>query len=189
MTGEKIFNPDFLNLEYIFGKILDILSALYRFFTGNFFFLLIAILSIIAIVFLLYIILYTQNEIQKIQNKEDESLKVSSKKVVSQPKNSKWQKIQPHIRSNNSSDWRIAILEADMMLEDLLIELGYEGANLGEMLLQVEKSDFITLNDAWESHKVRNRIAHEGSTFEISQKEAYRVIQTYEKVFNEFKFI
>jgi hypothetical protein len=53
----------------------------------------------------------------------------------------------------------------------------------------VAKGDFKTLDAAWEAHKIRNAIAHEGSDFVLSQRESKRVIGLYEMVFNEFNYV
>lgn len=103
--------------------------------------------------------------------------------------NHRWIHIQSLIASTNASDWRTAIIEADIMLDDMLKEQGYVGEGIGERLKLVESSDFSTLNDAWEAHKVRNQIAHEGSSFNLSDTLARRTIARYESVFREFDLI
>ncbi|MFZ2049076.1 MAG: hypothetical protein WAV25_02170 [Minisyncoccia bacterium] len=103
--------------------------------------------------------------------------------------NEKWEKVQKNINSLNQSDWKLAIIEADVMLDDLLKASGYHGDTLGEMLKSVEKSDFVTIEAAWEAHKIRNQIAHDGSGFDLTDREAKRVIALYESVFKEFKII
>ena len=60
---------------------------------------------------------------------------------------------------------------------------------MGEKLKAVEKSDFTTIESAWEAHKARNMIAHEGSDFLINQREIHRIISLYEAVFKEFYLI
>jgi hypothetical protein len=99
-----------------------------------------------------------------------------------------WKKITNYLNSTNPSDWKLAILEADTLLDSMILGMGYKGENLGERLKTVEPSDFNTLNEAWEAHKVRNQIAHE-SSFELSHKEAVRVLTLFEKVFKEFGYI
>ncbi len=101
----------------------------------------------------------------------------------------KWQKIMEHVSSANPSDWRLCILEADVLLDQLLSSLGYEGDGIAEKLKKAKRSDFSTLDSAWEAHKIRNAIAHEGSDFAINQQEARRVINLFQSVFLEFKFI
>jgi hypothetical protein len=103
--------------------------------------------------------------------------------------NERWQNVVNHIESSNSSDWRLAIIEADIILEEMLEKMGYHGAGVGEMLKSVEKSDFSTLDLAWEAHKTRNNIAHQGGDFVISHEEALRVIDLYKQVFHEFYYI
>lgn len=102
--------------------------------------------------------------------------------------NKVWQRIKSLANSDNSSDWKLAIIEADTILDQLLTRMGYPGGNLGERLKAVEPSDFLTLEQAWEAHKVRNTIAHQGG-LEISKREVDRVISLYEQVFKEFNYI
>lgn len=101
----------------------------------------------------------------------------------------KWARVTTLIESQNDSDWRQAIMEADIMLGELLTKQGYQGDGIGEQLQRAVKSDFFTLDQAWEAHKVRNQIAHEGSNFALTQFDARRVINMYKQVFNEFYYI
>lgn len=76
------------------------------------------------------------------------------------------------------------------MLEEMVVSMpNVHGENLGERLRSVEASDFTTIDKAWEAHKVRNQIAHEGADFLLSEREARRVLALYRDVFNEFHYI
>jgi hypothetical protein len=101
----------------------------------------------------------------------------------------RWDRVVSHVQSESPADWRLAILEADIMLAELLEKMGYRGENVGEKLKTIERSDFTTIDDAWEAHKVRNLIAHQGSDYVLSRREAQRVIGLYANVFREFRFI
>lgn len=103
--------------------------------------------------------------------------------------NEKWLKVVDHINSSNPSDWKLAILECDIMLSDILEKMGYTQASISEKLKSIEPSDFTNIEAAWEAHKIRNQIAHEGSDFIINEREAKRVIGLYELVFREFEYI
>ncbi|MEX0918521.1 MAG: hypothetical protein WDZ85_00935 [Candidatus Paceibacterota bacterium] len=107
---------------------------------------------------------------------------------VSVKKNADWEKILAYLELDNPSDWKLAIIEADVMLDKLVSRMGYPGNNLGERLKTIEPSDFLTLQDAWEAHKARNAIAHEAS-YQLSHHEARRVIGLFKRVFEEFYFI
>lgn len=101
----------------------------------------------------------------------------------------RWLHIESLIDSAKASEWREAIIEADIMLDDVLARQGYVGDGVGEKLKSVEPADFKSLQDAWEAHKMRNQIAHEGSAFNLSDTLARRTIARYESVFRELKAI
>lgn len=101
----------------------------------------------------------------------------------------RWGTVTKQIDSENPNDWKQAIMEADIMLDDLLTNMGYRGESVGEKLKRAEPAHFQTLQDAWAAHLVRNRIAHDGSEYPLNKLEAQRVIQQYRKVFEEFYFI
>ncbi|MBN2093785.1 MAG: hypothetical protein JW740_00195 [Candidatus Zambryskibacteria bacterium] len=104
-------------------------------------------------------------------------------------KNEKWERIVKLSESENSSDWRLAIIEADIMLDELLEKLKLPGDTMADKMKVVEKSDFVTIDLAWEAHKARNKIAHEGNDFLVNQREIRRIISLYEAVFKEFYLI
>ena len=129
-----------------------------------------------------------------------EELKVAKYKfngAHKEPKNSgepkykhqRWPTVLGHATSLNQAEWRLAILEADMMLAELLDKRGYPGLSIGEQLKSVDSEKFKSIQDAWDAHRVRNQIAHEGSTFTLSERETRRVIGLYERVFKEFDFV
>jgi hypothetical protein len=91
-----------------------------------------------------------------------------------------------HIESPHPNDWKLAIIEADIILDDILKQQGYAGNSLGERLKSISTMQLNSLNDAWEAHKVRNRIAHEGADFVLTKRVAEETINRYRKVFNEF---
>lgn len=103
--------------------------------------------------------------------------------------NAKWNQIQDLVNSPNHSDWRLAIIEADTILEDLLEARGISGMTIGDKLKSMSPGDLGSIQAAWEAHLVRNRIAHEGSDYEITQMFANRTIQLYEVVFRELGFV
>lgn len=97
----------------------------------------------------------------------------------------RWKHVRELIESTSPNDWRQAIIEADIILDDMLTRLGYLGDSIGEKLKIVNPTHFRTLQEAWEAHKVRNDIAHLGSEFPLTDHLAYRTILQYENVFKE----
>ena len=103
--------------------------------------------------------------------------------------NEKWLDVESKINSANPSDWRLAILEADILLDDMLVQMGLPGDSLGERLKSAHHSFFATLDEAWTAHKIRNIIAHQGSSYDLTYGEARKAIDLYRRVFEEFYFI
>lgn len=108
---------------------------------------------------------------------------------VALPVHPRWLNIEENMKSSNSADWRLAILEADIMLFDMLDQMGLQGQTIADKLKAANQETFITLQDAWRAHKVRNIIAHEGASFQLSRSQAEETIRQYKKVFDEFYFI
>jgi len=99
-----------------------------------------------------------------------------------------WSEILKHASSNSVNDWKVAILDADSMLDDCLIAKNYQGETMGDRLKSVNPADMKTLDMAWEAHKFRNGIAH-GSDISFNQHEVRRVVSLFEKVFRELQVI
>lgn len=94
--------------------------------------------------------------------------------------------IQGYMSSNSEALWRIGIMEADNMLAEVLRTKGYQGETVADML---KNANFRTVQMAWDAHGIRNRIAHEGSDFQLTEREAKRAFLLYESVFRELKAI
>lgn len=94
--------------------------------------------------------------------------------------------IQQHAQSSNPNDWKLAIIEADVVLDQTLKDRGYAGNTLGERLRSITPSQLSSIDDAWDAHRVRNKIAHEGADFVVTQRIADETISRYMRVFREF---
>jgi hypothetical protein len=198
-TQTPLFEPTYLNLEYIFQKILDFFRSFFGFFIDSEF---LRVLLFLLLFLFLFVIAYSIIRVLDIRERQKEHLKneideyAQHQAELTKPadsseyvKNPRWGHVLDYLKSENPNDWKLSIIEADSMLDDLTVQLKLGGENLGERLKTADKDKFKTLDNAWEAHLVRNRIAHEGSQFEVSQREANRVITLYENVFHEFGYI
>jgi len=137
----------------------------------------------------LFIIVYCTVRLFELRKREEEYYSTLIIAPDAGGGNPRWQHIESLLEGTTPSEWREAIIEADIMLDDALTRKGYVGDGVGEKLKSADKLTFSTLDDAWEAHKVRNQIAHEGSAFILSESLARRTIARYESVFREFKVI
>lgn len=99
-----------------------------------------------------------------------------------------WQKILTKGASLDENERKFAIIAADTLIEKILNLAGYTGENLGERLKKIEPSDLDSLNNLWEAHKVRNRIAHEAD-YKLSKEDAEQALKNFESALKELEYI
>ncbi len=205
LFGDSFFNSNWLNPDFLFNKGVAFLHQIPIYFQKNGIEL-IPIYNNILFFFSLFfitLICYCAVRMFEIRRKEHKHLhheimeyahhqaerEKKKQEGDSVSKNPRWVKTLGYVFSQHASDWKLAVIEADAMLESLLDQLGFKGDNLGDKLKSATQEKFRSLSVAWEVHTIRNRIAHEGTSFELSQHEAKRVIALYERIFREFGFI
>ncbi|RJQ35810.1 hypothetical protein C4568_00280 [Candidatus Parcubacteria bacterium] len=138
------------------------------------------------------LIVYCIIRIEQIRKHEREQFESAAHPVAARDVSRtqlRWNRIVEETGSDSEQNWRLAILEADIMLNELLDSLGYKGETMADKMRTVEKGDFNTIDLAWEAHRARNAIAHQGVQVALTQREARRIIDLYERIFREFKFI
>jgi hypothetical protein len=195
VLDKPLFTPTYLNMEYVFVKIVEFTKPIIAFIfnpkTWNTLWVIsasISILSIGVIIFCLVRIFEIQKEDkEKLNHEIEEALKKEKEKERNA--NPRWHYILTLIESPNDSDWRVAIIEADSMMEEVLKEKGLSGATVSELLEGAKESGYRSIQNAWDAHLVRNQIAHDGSDFPLSQIEGRRVIKMYQNFFEELRII
>jgi hypothetical protein len=139
--------------------------------------------------FFLYLYIYASIGIGKLTAIETERVKAHEKAFAMKREgaiqSNRFTHVREHIESDNPNDWKHAIIEADIILDKALKQLGYAGASLGERLRSITPSMLATIDDAWEAHKIRNHIAHSGPDFVLTHKIAKEAVLRYERVFTE----
>lgn len=171
----------FDRLEFInWAGILGFLGILWSIYT-----VLAYIFSIFLLVLYVYASvkknLYLGLQIQTLRDTE----KLYDQQFRGATRNSRLEDVFIHLDSESPNDWKLAIIEADIILDDILKQRGYAGNSLGERLKSISPQQLSSLNDAWEAHKIRNRIAHDGTDFVLTKRVAHETIAQYQRVFSE----
>jgi hypothetical protein len=192
----------FVNVEYFFRLLYDLIFGTHTVALGingsgesfialiGQIWLIATILAYIACVLASWVLIYYTLRFWQLTSEDDERYTtIAEAEEFSQVEHSRWAYITQLIESTQQSDWRQAIIEADIMLGEVLTQNGYIGDTIGEQLKTANPARFTTLQNAWDAHLVRNNIAHQGSAFQLSDHVAYRTIANYEAVFKEFKEI
>jgi len=195
VTQQPLFDPTYLNIEYVFNKIYNAIGPIWGRITDPHTWSVIGIISVSISILCIFIIIFSLVrliEIQIFDAKEiDHEINhaLAKDKETDRSTNPRWKYIQTLIDSPNESDWRIAILEADTLLEESFKELDIVGNTMAELLEEAKTNGYPHIGDAWDAHIVRNKIAHEGTDFPLSQIEGRRVIKLYQNIFEDLKVI
>ena len=103
------------------------------------------------------------------------------------PVQNRWNEILSHIDSVREGEWKFAIIEADKLVDDQLKNF-FPGETMGERLMNIDKTNLLTIDGLWEAHKVRNRLAHDTNYF-LRHAEAVRSIRLYEATLKELELL
>lgn len=192
--GDKImlFNPSYINLEYFFDKISNGFGQFMTSITDTHTWYVVGLISSSLSVFFIAIIVFSIVRMREIQNFEkshiDHEIAVALAKDAEEAsrENPRWKYVLRMVESDSESDWRLAIIEADSMMDEVLKDRGYSGDTLGDRLKNARSDAFMNIDNAWEAHNLRNKIAHEGLSVPLSQIETRRAIRLFETVLEEF---
>lgn len=98
------------------------------------------------------------------------------------PQKQRWDLIKKMFTSPDPTSWRMAIIDADTMLEEMIADMGYRGETFGEKLKDMHRDNIPWLQAAWDVHLLRNKLAHEGSRYPLNERESYRAYKIYENI-------
>jgi len=100
----------------------------------------------------------------------------------------KWTKTKKRLEKGWESEAKLALIEADQLLDELLKRTGYKGESLGERLKQLDNNVLPNIEEVWEAHKIRNNIVHDPD-YKLSLAKANQMIEVYEKAFQHLEAI
>jgi hypothetical protein len=181
---EGLSTPNYINLEYFFYKIYMFFANIWHFLTRPEVLAVFKFIAQVLIVVGFAFIFYWLIRLEEMKKERNEKLrKVIIPEADTDHTDPRLRQITAHLVSDNPSDWKLAIIEADVILDEAVARIRPLGQNLGERLKSMNRAEHPWLAAAWEAHAVRNRIAHDGSAFTISRTEARRVIGLYQQVF------
>jgi hypothetical protein len=145
------------------------------------------IISLISIPFLLWGIIHYARKL-KILPKKIEQIKAwfGLNEVFETPSKSKkqWQAIEELLLENYSSSWKLAVVKADALIENLLKQLGFKGNNLEELINSLKLRGYQNLNLLEGAHAVSKEILA-NRDYSINQKEAQSIVEIYKKFWQE----
>jgi hypothetical protein len=145
------------------------------------------IFAYITVPILLFFFIYLTVKIIKLRNSAlylKNSSAYPAQKYGSTTFQGRWEEVLVHVESPREAEWKFAVIEADKLVEDALNTAGFSGDNMGERLMNIDKTRLLSIDGLWEAHKVRNRVAHEVNYF-LRYTEARRAINLYTETLKE----
>ena len=183
----SLFGGFFAYLFSPIGILLSVRNFFAPFFRENI--LLIQLVSLIVSALFLWGIIYMIIKTNYLEMKREQYLDVLGRGNVSRRRSLKaWKQIQERLKSDDQNDWKLAILEADRILNEILKMSGYLGDDLDEKLEIITPAQLANVEDAKMAHRVKNKIEKD-PTDEITRKEAEEAIAIYKESFRQMNLI
>ena len=99
-----------------------------------------------------------------------------------------WDKIEERIKTNSLAQYKVAILEADSLVDEILLKIGYQGDNMGERLENVDSKQIDEFDELKKAHQVRNKIIYD-KNFVVNKEKAEKTIRPYRDFLENFEII
>jgi len=100
----------------------------------------------------------------------------------------RWKQIRKRLSSDNESEYKVAIIEADNVIDEIIKKMTYPGENMGERLGNIPPGQIESLEQLKKAHDIRNRIIHEAN-FQVNRKFAEEIMGYYESFLKEFEVL
>ena len=109
---------------------------------------------------------------------------LTSKKKIQK----RWQEIESRLKLENNMQNKIAILEADKLVDEVLLNIGYKGSNMKERLDKANANQIEEIDNLIEAHDIRNKIIY-NDKFYLDNEESQRVIRLYREFLDNLEII
>lgn len=93
-----------------------------------------------------------------------------------------WAKVLKRLDTGKEADYKLAVIEADGLLNDILKKMEYKGETMAKILEQINATILPNIEEIWEVHKIRNNVVHDPD-YELSLEQARKILEIYEKSF------
>lgn len=98
----------------------------------------------------------------------------------------RWRSILQKFALNSPDSMRLAIIEADSLVDEALKQLGLPGEHMADRLEKLTGDILASLDGLWNAHRLRNDLVHSPG-FEISAHEAQRALDKYHAFLKEIE--
>lgn len=100
----------------------------------------------------------------------------------------RWQKIISRLDTGSEAQYKIAILEADKFVDEILEGISHKGANMTEKLEKMHPGQLENMAELAQAHKIRNEII-QNKELSVDEKTARETVAVYADVLKSLEFI
>jgi hypothetical protein len=95
----------------------------------------------------------------------------------------RWQEIEELLNKSSEMSYKLAVMEADKLLDHILKSMFFPGSTLGERL-KAACYKYEKLRRVWCAHKIRNQLVHE-TNYHLGYGEAKKTLSIFKRGFEE----
>jgi hypothetical protein len=99
-----------------------------------------------------------------------------------------WKNVLKRLETPNEEEYKLAVLEADAMLDQTLQRMGFAGDTLTDRLAKVSTGIVTNLSEVRQANAIRNSIVHDPN-YRLTLGEARRIIEIYQATFQNLDLI
>ena len=99
-----------------------------------------------------------------------------------------WEQIKKRIISPAQQDWKLAVLEADKIFDEILKMAGYLGSDLNKKLEILKPENLANLDEIKEAHFLANQILRDPNK-ELKREDAIITLRSFKKAFIELNLL
>ncbi|MBU2539912.1 hypothetical protein KJ786_02025 [Patescibacteria group bacterium] len=92
----------------------------------------------------------------------------------------RWNKIKKRVKTGVEYEYKLALMEAEELFNDVLKDKGFEGKNFEERVQNVGKIQLPNSEEILEAHGIRNLVAHDPN-YKLSGGEINKILEIYER--------
>jgi len=102
--------------------------------------------------------------------------------------NRQWQRVLRRLDTGLESEYKLAVLEADRMLDNSLKKMGYTGATLEERLGKLTSVTLPNIEELQQTRNVRGNILHDPD-YRLELSEARKILKVYDEAFRDLQIL
>ena len=100
----------------------------------------------------------------------------------------RWRSILEKFQGASPESIRLAVIDADSLVDDALKQMGIPGDHMADRLSQFSPEEISSLNSVWRAHRYRNEIVHTPG-FAVSPEDAQEALGQYEAFLKELNVL